>query len=296
MRGRGHLVAAILQVQGFTSGQTLFFEGDDQAIIDGELRVHGTGSEDFFNGGWYDVPERWERNLSFPLSGCLGYLKPMARTGGYRILLGDAYSYRESLRLTMEHSGEKNNIPTDNVSVAMFYSENRPALPDTLPPLAARAVRDPVELIFPMTWQIPIHAWSFNNASLIRKKVRIGSEEVRCLSLSSKDSDWFGQHFISPVCEVPASGVYAIHLTAVKGPAQGKVRLFQNENPVGDPLDLYAPESARSGRLLLGRIPLVEGKNNLMLKVVGKNPASSGQDLDLIEIDLRRPITSCGCG
>ncbi|MCK7476725.1 MAG: DUF2961 domain-containing protein [Candidatus Moduliflexus flocculans] len=28
--------------------------------IDGELAVPGTGCEDSFNGGWYDVPGRWE--------------------------------------------------------------------------------------------------------------------------------------------------------------------------------------------------------------------------------------------
>jgi hypothetical protein len=64
--GRGHLVAVALQSQGFESGKTLFFEGDDQTIIDGKLVIHGTGSEDFFNGGWYDVPDRWEKRISFP--------------------------------------------------------------------------------------------------------------------------------------------------------------------------------------------------------------------------------------
>jgi hypothetical protein len=51
------------------SGETPFFEGDDETTIDGQTTIRGTGSEDFFNGGWYDVPDRWEKNLSFPLSG-----------------------------------------------------------------------------------------------------------------------------------------------------------------------------------------------------------------------------------
>jgi len=115
--GRGHLVGVVLQSQGFESGKTLFFEGDDQTTIDGELVIHGTGSEDFFNGGWYDIPDRWEKRISFPLSGCLGYAKHLGRTGGYRLFLGDAYPFRANIRQTIEHAGEKNNILTDYCSV-----------------------------------------------------------------------------------------------------------------------------------------------------------------------------------
>src|SRR4030095_7352086 len=95
--GRGQLVGVVLQAQGMESGKTLFFEGDDQTTIDGDLVIHGTGSEDFFNGGWYDVPDRWEKRISFPLSGCLGYAKHLGRTGAYRLFLGDAYAYRQSI-------------------------------------------------------------------------------------------------------------------------------------------------------------------------------------------------------
>ena len=45
--GRGHLVGLVLQAQGLEPGKTLFFEGDDETVIDGELVIHGTGSEDF---------------------------------------------------------------------------------------------------------------------------------------------------------------------------------------------------------------------------------------------------------
>jgi hypothetical protein len=282
--GRGHLVGVVLQSQGFESGKTLFFEGDDQTTIDGELVIHGTGSEDFFNGGWYDVPDRWEKRISFPLSGCLGYAKHLGRTGAYRFFLGDAYAYRKSLRQTIEHAGEKNSIPTDYCSVTYLYSERRPTADLAPPPLKDRAVNDPREVVFPAWWQTPICAWSFDRASLTRKKEKIGDEEVRFLSLSATGDDWFGPHFLSPTCEVPVAGRYAIFIEAVKGPAQAKVQLFQNENPVAEPVDLYAEKPAKSGRLLLGHLDLAEGRNNLMLKLVGRNERSSGLGLDLIEV------------
>ncbi|MBM3881364.1 MAG: DUF2961 domain-containing protein [Verrucomicrobia bacterium] len=282
--GRGHLVGVILQSQGFESGKTHFFEGDDQTTIDGELVVHGTGSEDFFNGGWYDVPDRWEKRLSFPLSGCLGYAKHLGRTGGYRLFLGDAYAYRQSLLQTIEHAPANNLLPTDYVSVTYLYSEPRPTASLTVPPLSERAVVDLNELIFPAGWQTPIYAWSFERATLTRKKERIGQEEVRFLSLTATESDWFGPHFLSPVCEVPAAGPYAIYIEAMKGPAQAHVQLFQNENPVAPSADLYAPEMAPSGRLFLGQLDLAAGHNNLMFKLVGKHPDASGLGLDLILI------------
>ncbi len=72
--GCGHFVGAILQAQGTQPGAIPeFFEGDDETTIDGEKVIRGTGSEDFFNGGWYDVPGRWEDRVSLPLSGSLDF-------------------------------------------------------------------------------------------------------------------------------------------------------------------------------------------------------------------------------
>ena len=86
------------------------------------------------------------------------------------------------------------------------------------------------------------------------------------------------------------TGTYAIYIEAVKGPAQAKVQLFQNENPVSQAVDLYAEKPARSGRVLLGHLSLVEGRNNLMLKLVGKNDLSSGLGLDLVSVGcVRQP-------
>jgi hypothetical protein len=288
--GRGHVVGVILQAQGAESGQTLFFEGDDQTTIDGELVIHGTGSEDFFNGGWYDVPDRWEKRISFPLSGCLGYSKHLGRTGAYRLFLTDAYAYRHSFRQTIEHSGEKNNIPADYCAMTFLYSEKRPSADLTPPPLAERAVHDPQEVLFPAFWQTPLHAWSFERASLTRKKEKIGQEEVRYLSLTATGDDWFGPHFFSPTCDLPAAGTYAIYIEALKGPAQARVQLFQNENPVAEPVDLYAEQPAKSGRVLLGRLRLAEGPNHLMFKLVGRNEKSAGLGLDLIStVCVREP-------
>ena len=85
--GLGHYIGTALQSQGLNSGMTLFFEGDDVCTIDGEMRFHGTGSEDAFNGGWYALPDCWDQAFSLPMHGCLAYSIPLARTGAYRFFL-----------------------------------------------------------------------------------------------------------------------------------------------------------------------------------------------------------------
>lgn len=284
VRGRGHLVGCVLQCQGLQTGQTLYFEGDDQTTIDGEPAIHGTGSEDFFNGGWYDVPDRWEKRRCFPLSGCLAYQKPLGRTGGYRFMIADAYSFRQSLRHTIEHGGNGNEVPGDYCATTWLYAEQRPEPWPDLPPAGRRAVADPPVARFVTGWSVPVHAFPFSNASLAKASEKIDGQDVRYLHLKVDGGDWFGPPFISPVCDLPADGMYDISIEAVMGPAQGKVQLFADEAPVGEPVDLYAPARRNSGAVRLGTLALREGPNNVMLKIVGRNEASTGLNLDLVAV------------
>lgn len=286
--GRGHLAGFVLQSQGFESGKTLFFEGDDQTTLDGELTIHGTGSEDFFNGGWYDVPDRWEKRISFPLSGCLGYQKHLGRTGGYRILVGDVFPFRESVLQTIEHGGTGNSIPTDYSAVTYLYSADPPEGAGALPPPPERGVVDLKEVIFPAWWQIPIRAFPFHKATLTREAEKLDGEEVRFLSLEATGTDWFGPPFLFVVCDVPAAGRYSVSVEVVKGPAEGKVQLFRNEVPVGEAVDLYAESREKSERLKLGTLELREGENSIMLKLPGKNSKSEGVGLDLIHVICKK--------
>jgi len=282
--GRGHLVGFIQQSQGLESGNTYFFEGDDQTTIDGELVIHGTGSEDFYNGGWYDVAGRWESRKSFPLSGCLAYQKHLGRTGGYRLLLGDAYAYRTSILQTIEHAPTGNDLLNDYCAVTFLYSQDRPTCAFSLPEAAARRVVDPKRVVFATWWNVPIHAFSYRAATLTKGSEKLDGQDVQFLSLQSRDGDTFGNHFISFTCEIPAAGVYKVSLDAIKGPSQGRVQLCMDEAPVGPAVDLYAEKRQRALGVDMGTLELVEGPNHLLFKVVGKNEMSEGQALDLTNI------------
>ncbi len=286
--GRGHLVGFIQQSQGFESGNTYFFEGDDQTTIDGELVIHGTGSEDFYNGGWYDVPGRWESARSFPLSGCLGYKKHLGRTGGYRLLLGDAYAYRRSILQTIEHAPTGNELLNDYCGLTFLYSTERPTCGFALLPVGDRKVIDLKRIVFATWWNVPIYAFSYRDTILTKAGEKFNDKEIRFLSMRAKGDDWFGHHFICFTCELPAAGKYKVSLDVIKGPAQGKVQLFMDEAPVGPIADMYAEKRQHTPDEYIGTLALDEGPNSLLFKIVGKNEKSDGLALDLANIICER--------
>jgi hypothetical protein len=128
IQGKGHYVGSVLQAQGVKTGMTIFFEGDDSTVIDNEMRFHGTGSEDYFNGGWYALLNRWDSKLSLPLHGALDYSLAFARTGGYRFYLSDKMSFEKSIYQSIEHGGEHNAVPGLYTSVSYFYCDKSPEL------------------------------------------------------------------------------------------------------------------------------------------------------------------------
>nr|MBA3713514.1 DUF2961 domain-containing protein [Pyrinomonadaceae bacterium] len=284
-QGRGHVVGFILQAQGTQSGAIPeFFEGDDETTIDGEMVIRGTGSEDFFNGGWYDVPGRWEDRVSLPLSGSLDFKRHLARTGGYRFLLTDAYPYTKNILSTIEHGPTGNKVPTDYASVTFFYSENRPTASLALPAVGERRVSDPNSVVFTPGWTTPIHAFSWSNAVLVKRDDKIGDENLRHLSMKAEGREVFGNHYISFICEMPATGKYRVSIQAITGPTQGKVQLFRHEVGIGQAVDLYSSERQKSAVIPLGELELKEGDNRVMFKVIGKNDQSTGLGFDIYRI------------
>ncbi|MDH4197900.1 MAG: DUF2961 domain-containing protein, partial [Candidatus Aminicenantes bacterium] len=282
--GRGHIVGVVLQAQGLETGATGFFEGDDRAVIDGEPAIFGTGSEDSFNGGWYDVPGRWEKRSSLPLSGCLDYKKPLARTGGYRFFLTDSYAYAKTIDYTIEHGPEGNAIPTDYTSVVFFYSQDPPPADAPLPAAAERRVTGLERIVFAPGWNVPIHTTSLQNAVWSKISITIGKSRIRYLSMKTTGEDIFGPHHVSFICDLPEAARYRISVKTVLGPDQGILRLFERDRAAGEAVNLYAPERTVSEALPLGIFEMRKGDNIVYLHLVGADPRSKGLGFDLAEI------------
>ncbi len=143
-------------------------------------------------------------------------------------------------------------------------------------------------VVFSPGWNVPIHASSLSNAEFSKREEEIGGARVRMFSMRATGEDIFGPHHVAFELEAPEAGRYRILVEAVTGPSRGKLRLYQNEEPLGEAVDLYAKEKARSGPLLLGEAELDAGGNVLFFRSGGKNEASEGIDLDLVTITLER--------
>lgn len=121
VKGRGHYVGTIHNAQGLYPNNMVFFEGDDSTYVDGKMRIHGTGSEDYYNGGWYDLPGKWNCAKSLPIHGCLDYHLQAARTGGFRFYTTDKLSFEKEFYMGIEHGMIGNTYPVDYSSVAFYY-------------------------------------------------------------------------------------------------------------------------------------------------------------------------------
>jgi len=152
-------VSAMLFPGGLGMGM---LEGQARVWIDGEAEpaLVGTGTEDFFNAGWYFANGR----AGGPFHGCTERSVVSGRVAAYRFEIGAPMAFRRSLRLTFDH-GWENQVEADYASTAYWY-QTEPHRPfETLPGAAGRrpaAARDNVlqfwlSLGAPgiMTWVLP---------------------------------------------------------------------------------------------------------------------------------------------
>lgn len=242
-QGRGHYVGTILQAQGLEPGMTLFFEGDDQTYVDGQMTAHGTGSEDYFNGGWYAMLDRWDTKMSLPLHGALDYSLPYSRTGGYRLFLSDKMPFEKSLRHDIEHGPENNNKRVDYTSIALYYAEKAIHNNQQQPTNALSKVYVPDTLmLYPQlmnyslmgNFSIDGNTYTANNAGNLR------------INLS----------------EMPP-GRYKLYADLESNTQGAQVSLWQRQTLQRDSLSFFAPEKQIRDRTFLVPIELDAFKDSI---------------------------------
>jgi D-arabinan exo alpha-(1,3)/(1,5)-arabinofuranosidase (non-reducing end) len=247
--GRGHYVATLLQAQGLRPGMTTFFEGDDVVLIDGEMRLHGTGSEDSFNGGWYAILDRWDRSVPLPMYGALDYNLPMARTGGYRFYVGDKLSFERRLRFTIEHGPEHNDVPVDYTSVAFLYGDTPPA--SAMDPAKATQPR-----VAPTSHVFYPQLLSVSLGSGTALDHREGRLEVRAQDDGLVRID---------VREVPP-GRYRVRLSYFRGPDEGTFSVWRRQAQVSDWVDARADTLEHVDAADMGEVQLTSQVRSITLR------------------------------
>jgi hypothetical protein len=143
--GRGKLVGANVTMQNTRGARGIFFlEGDEKIYVDGETypsRWLGTGAEDYFNGAYFwNAPDK--AAMARPHGGLTFLDWGIGRVCAYRWHILDFVSFRESIRLDLEHGGES-DWPSHYQSVAYYYLEE-PAPQPPLPSLAERLPKTPL--------------------------------------------------------------------------------------------------------------------------------------------------------
>ncbi|TDE09671.1 DUF2961 domain-containing protein [Jiangella asiatica] len=123
--GHGKFVGVNHTMEGRITGGNIrnYLEGDERVYVDGMRtpQLNGTGSEDFYEGGWY-----FNRNeFSNPMNGA-----PEMETrsfgcehqcdAAYRLMIADAVGFRTGLRFGIEH-GPTANEPAVYGSTAFWY-------------------------------------------------------------------------------------------------------------------------------------------------------------------------------
>lgn len=259
--GKGHYVGTVLQAQGLKPGMTLFFEGDDSTQIDGETRILGTGSEDYFNGGWYAFMDRWDRSLSLPLHGSLGYSLPFCRTGGYRFYMTDKIPFRNRIVQQMEHGPEGNRFPLWNTSVAYYYCDSPILQKGLIPNNESAVVYQPDTLIvYPQLMEYVV--WDKISMEPVWVYDTGGYSFIYTVNNDSRLRVSLG--------DIP-NGNYAIYLDLTKYGEGCSFSIWQRQTQISEWIDTYHSEKQRIKSLYSCNINIDEFKNSLTFRFKTSN-------------------------
>ncbi len=280
--GRGHFVGLNLSAQGYGPGFG-FLEGDEMVYVDDEEKpsVHGTGTEDYFNSGWYF------RNGTYagPWHGLLVKNDSLGRIAAYRFQISDAIPFRKSLRFTLEH-GHANTEICDYSSTAFWYQKESHK---SFPPFLPAAMR------IPLRWQVPP-----GGIEAEKTEVKVRGGQSRGMDMSAVGPEWSGRTQLlleltdgNAAASLTLPGgeeeAYAIDCYFTRGPEYGNVDVFCGGTRVGR-LNGFSEEGPRGGRIRLSDVKVTDGKIELMLKsTAGDSGVRAGLDAFIME-PVRRYI------
>ena len=253
-KGRGHYIGTLLQAQGLRPGMTYFFEGDDSTAVDGAMRLHGTGSEDYFNGGWYALADRWAGKLSLPLHGCLDYSLPYSRTGGYRFYLSDKISFEKSIFHSIEHGPYGNQVPVDYTSLGLYYCDAAPTVFIRPTNALAKIYIPDTLIVYPQLMNVSIEnniscttAWAYNTGGL---------------SYTYKADDASGLKI--SIAEIPL-GRYRLLMDFVRNAEGAEFSFWQGQHNVSGWLTANAPAEKIEENYFVAGIDHTASKNTLTI-------------------------------
>ncbi|HKS44000.1 MAG TPA: glycoside hydrolase family 172 protein [Amycolatopsis sp.] len=140
--GRGLFYGVTTTMRGLIpSGQVPqmnYLEGDERMYADGAASptVYGTGSEDFYESGWYfqDGRNGGPEGVPYamPQAGLVAhqtaeYGCQYVCLGAYRLMMSDAAPFGNGIEFDIEH-GNRSSMPANYSSTAYWYGQSSPSL------------------------------------------------------------------------------------------------------------------------------------------------------------------------
>lgn len=274
-RGRGHFIGLNMSMQGY-AGSFNFLEGDEMIYVDGESSpsIAGTGTEDFFNSGWY-----FNKGVYSALShGLIIKDKQKFRISAYRFFITDAIPFTSSITVTIEH-GHNNDVIADYSSTAYWY-QKEPHLP--FPPMPGASMRIPMRAIVPeggVEAEDLLERASVHDGSIEKADTKdLGPEwsgDQQLIFKGKGEGSYFNLDF-----PVDVKDKYRLILYITKTPHGGLFSVSFKDRSIGL-IDGYATSIEPPFKVEIDDLVLEPNQNMLTFTVKGKNELSSGYNLGL---------------
>jgi len=265
--GEGHLVGVNLNMQSYDGGLS-FLEGDEMFYVDGEkvASVKGTGTEDYFNSGWYFN----QGEFSAPYHGLILKDDTLGRIAAYRFHILDCVPFKKSIRALIEH-GDRNTEVADYSSTAYWY-QKEPHTP--FAPMLPPGLRTPLRV------EVPNGA--LEAESLKPEGTSLGSSIE---DMSTYGADWSGSRQLHVEAlktgdkfslRLPApEGRYDIGVYFTKGPSYGDFDIIAQQGKAVA-VRGFSATTIPGGKITLKGARATGGEIVLQFVAQGKDAASTG--------------------
>ncbi|HMK39916.1 MAG TPA: glycoside hydrolase family 172 protein, partial [Bacteroidota bacterium] len=276
--GEGHLVGVNLSMQSYDGGLS-FLEGDEMIYVDGEKEasVKGTGTEDYFNSGWYF--NRGE--FAAPYHGLIIKDDSLGRIAAYRFHVLDVIPFKKSIRALIEH-GDRNTEIADYSATAYWY-QKEPHRP--FEPMLAPSLRIPLRV------QVPNGALEGESLTPGETSLPFAVEDM-----SAFGAEWSGQKQLRVEGKKPgdsftlslpaAEDRYDLDMYFTKGPALANVDVRAGGRTLGS-FKAFDNSVLPGGSLSLPDIHPLGGEIRLQFVIAGKDTRSRGYAVGIDAISMR---------
>jgi len=279
-KGAGKWVGVMMSMQ---SGHGIgYLEGDERIYIDGskEPVIHGTGTEDFFNCGWYF--SRGE--LAFPWHGIIVKEPEYGRICAYRFFIGDNVPFKKHILAQIEHGPGNNWAGTNYASVAYWYQAEggwdffKPLTASQIPVFKKPAPKNQYECE-----ELKITS-SRGKGYEIEKFDDIGDEYTGGAHLS-----FHGERvgdYIEFAVPVSVGDIYRVQVAYTAGPEGGVAGAEIDGHKLPGKFNTHSPYTKLCQSKDLGFISLLPGDHRIRFIILQKDKRAKGLDLALDGVNL----------